>query len=36
MMFPAPSYIRPTIVMAPGVPSGTTNGPSGHGSRIAK
>ena len=24
------------IVIAPGVPSGTTNGPSGHGSRIAK
>src|SRR2546430_8628653 len=24
------------IVIAPGVPSGTTNGPSGHGSRIEK
>src|SRR5256884_5146080 len=36
MMFPAPSKSRPMIVIAPGVPSGTTNGPSGHGSRIEK
>src|SRR5215472_6130587 len=33
---PAPSYRRPKIVIAPGVPSGTTNGPCSQGSRIAK
>src|SRR5215467_1372844 len=31
---PAPSKTRPVIVIAPGVSSGTTNGPSGHGSPI--
>src|SRR5580704_5233445 len=36
MTFPAPSYSRPTIVTAPAVPSGTTYGPSGHGSLIEK
>jgi hypothetical protein len=36
MTFPAPSYMRPTIVTAPGVPSGTTKGPSGHGSLMEK
>src|SRR5579875_475363 len=33
---PAPSSTRPAITIAPGAPSSTTNGPSGHGSPIAK
>src|SRR6202042_378035 len=33
---PAPSSTTPLMVIAPGVPSGTTNGPSGQGSPIAR
>ena len=33
---PSPSSTDPRIQIAPGVPSGTTYGPSGHGSPIAK
>ena len=33
---PAPSSTWPVMVMAPGVPSGTTNGPSGHGRTMAR
>src|SRR5262249_60690070 len=33
---PAPSMTRPVIAIAPALPSGTTNGPSGHGSPIAR
>ena len=33
---PVPSRTSPRIQMAPGVPSGTTSGPAGHGSAIPK
>ena len=36
MMSPAPSYSRPTMVIAPGSALATTNGPSDHGSLIEK